>query len=135
MDIQELMDKDKSDKTLDKTDDILETEDYATFDMGSLDKVYGGLDGEVNSYLENDEYSDMSDSTEVDDNEDIDKFLAEEGVAVDDPVRMYLKDIGKIPLLDSERELYLAERIAQGDEAAKNELVEANLRLVVSIAK
>ena len=41
MDIQELMDKDKSDKTLDKTDDILETEDYATFDMGSLDKVYG----------------------------------------------------------------------------------------------
>ncbi|MBQ4605786.1 MAG: hypothetical protein IJB15_03715, partial [Clostridia bacterium] len=103
--------------------------------MGSLDKVYGGLDGEVNNYLESDEYSELSDGGDVDENEDIDKFLAEEGVAVDDPVRMYLKDIGKIPLLDSERELYLAERIAQGDEAAKNELVEANLRLVVSIAK
>ena len=135
MDIKELMDKDKTVKSLDKTDDLLETEDYATFDMGSLDKVYGGLEGEVNGYLENDEYSEMSESSDVDENEDIDKFLAEEGVAVDDPVRMYLKDIGKIPLLDSERELYLAERIAKGDEAAKNELVEANLRLVVSIAK
>ena len=132
MDIKELMDKDKTVKSLDKTDDLLETEDYATFDMGSLDKVYGGLEGEVNGYLENDEYSEMSESSDVDENEDIDKFLAE---AVDDPVRMYLKDIGKIPLLDSERELYLAERIAKGDEAAKNELVEANLRLVVSIAK
>ncbi|MEE1291752.1 MAG: RNA polymerase sigma factor RpoD, partial [Acutalibacteraceae bacterium] len=49
--------------------------------------------------------------------------------------RMYLKDIGKIPLLDPDREAYLAEKIAEGDEAAKNELVEANLRLVVSIAK
>jgi len=48
---------------------------------------------------------------------------------------MYLKDIGRIPLLTTERETYLAERIAEGDEAAKNELVEANLRLVVSIAK
>ena len=135
VDIKELMDKDKTDKALAKEDDILETEDYASFDMGSLEKVYSGLEGEVNGYLESEEYTDMSENAEVDENEDIDKFLAEEGVAVDDPVRMYLKDIGKIPLLDSERELYLAERIAQGDEAAKNELVEANLRLVVSIAK
>ncbi|MBR6709376.1 MAG: hypothetical protein IKL84_06830, partial [Clostridia bacterium] len=57
------------------------------------------------------------------------------GLAIDDPVRMYLKEIGKVPLLDADRELYLAEKMVQGDEAAKNELVEANLRLVVSIAK
>ena len=68
-----LIDKDKSAKSLEKAaDDILETEDYATFDMGSLDKVYGGLDGEVNNYLESDEYSDMSDGGDVDENEDID---------------------------------------------------------------
>lgn len=66
---------------------------------------------------------------------DIEKVLDDEGIAIDDPVRMYLKDIGRIPLLNQEREQYLSSRIADGDESAKNELVEANLRLVVSIAK
>jgi RNA polymerase primary sigma factor len=58
-----------------------------------------------------------------------------EGIAVDDPVRMYLKEIGKVPLLTAEEEIDLAKRIEQGDEAAKKRLEEANLRLVVSIAK
>ncbi len=58
-----------------------------------------------------------------------------EGVGVDDPVRMYLKEIGKVPLLSTEDEIELAKRIAEGDEEAKDKLVEANLRLVVSIAK
>ncbi len=56
-------------------------------------------------------------------------------VAVDDPVKMYLKDIGKVPLLTSEEEVALAQRILEGDEDAKRKLAEANLRLVVSIAK
>jgi len=58
-----------------------------------------------------------------------------EGVEIDDPVRMYLKEIGRIPLLSSEEEVELAKRMESGDEAAKRRLVEANLRLVVSIAK
>lgn len=58
-----------------------------------------------------------------------------EGVAIDDPVRMYLKEIGKVPLLNSEQEVELAKRIQDGDEVAKQKLAEANLRLVVSIAK
>lgn len=58
-----------------------------------------------------------------------------DGVGVDDPVRMYLKEIGKVPLLTAEEEIELAERMAQGDAAAKKRLSEANLRLVVSIAK
>lgn len=58
-----------------------------------------------------------------------------EGIATDDPVRMYLKEIGKIPLLSSEEELRLAKRMSEGDESAKEKLAEANLRLVVSIAK
>ena len=66
---------------------------------------------------------------------EIEKTLAGEGVTVDDPVRLYLKDIGSIPLLESDRELYLAERMAEGDNDAKKQLIEANLRLVVSIAK
>ena len=67
--------------------------------------------------------------------EKMEKILTQEGLAIDDPVRMYLKDIGKIPLLSPEREAYLAERISLGDKAAKDELTEANLRLVVNIAK
>ena len=66
---------------------------------------------------------------------DVDELLTNEGLSMDDPVRTYLKEIGKIPLLSTEREMYLAEQIELGDEMAKNELVEANLRLVVSIAK
>ena len=66
---------------------------------------------------------------------DMENLLSQEGLAVDDPVRMYLKDIGKIPLLSAEREAELAELMQNGNENAKNELVEANLRLVVSIAK
>lgn len=58
-----------------------------------------------------------------------------EGVNVEDPVRMYLKDIGKVPLLSAEEEIELAKRIEEGDEYAKKQLSEANLRLVVSIAK
>ena len=73
--------------------------------------------------------------TELDSLEDMDDLLTYEGLSMDDPVRTYLKEIGKIPLLSSEREMYLAEQIELGDEKAKSELVEANLRLVVSIAK
>ena len=68
-------------------------------------------------------------------NEEIENILSGDGLPVDDPVRMYLKDIGRIPLIGGEREIKLAQRLADGDETAKNELIEANLRLVVSIAK
>ncbi len=58
-----------------------------------------------------------------------------EGISIDDPVRMYLKEIGKVPLLTAEEEIDIAQRMEDGDEAARKKLVEANLRLVVSIAK
>jgi len=58
-----------------------------------------------------------------------------EGISIDDPVRMYLKEIGKVPLLTAEEEIDIAQRMENGDEAARKKLVEANLRLVVSIAK
>ncbi len=58
-----------------------------------------------------------------------------DGISIEDPVRMYLKEIGKVPLLTAEEEVELAKRMAEGDEEAKKRLAEANLRLVVSIAK
>ncbi len=147
VDVQGLIEKGKSQGSL-SNNDIMEALEYSGYDVDQIDKVYEALEGsgiEITNYIENNDDDDGSEDDgfdvvrdteeEVEDNEDIDKFLAEEGVATDDPVRMYLKDIGKIPLLDPEREAYLAERIALGDQDAKNELVEANLRLVVSIAK
>jgi RNA polymerase primary sigma factor len=66
--------------------------------------------------------------------EEIDLSLPE-GISIDDPVRMYLKEIGKVPLLSAEEEIELAKRMEKGDNEAKRRLAEANLRLVVSIAK
>lgn len=66
---------------------------------------------------------------------DIDSVQLLDGVSTEDPVRMYLKEIGTVPLLSTEEELELAKRMKEGDEAAKQKLIEANLRLVVSIAK
>ena len=86
--------------------------------------------------LESEEFKELEqDAKTFDPSENIDKLFSQEGLAIDDPVRMYLKEIGKIPLLSPERETYLAEQITLGDKAAKDELIEANLRLVVSIAK
>ncbi len=69
------------------------------------------------------------------DAEDAADLSVPDGVAIDDPVRMYLKEIGRVPLLTAEDEVELAKRIEEGDEEAKRRLAEANLRLVVSIAK
>ena len=63
------------------------------------------------------------------------EFSVPDGVSIEDPVRMYLKEIGKVPLLSADEEVELAKRVEQGDEEAKKKLAEANLRLVVSIAK
>ncbi len=97
------------------------------FDIAQVD-----IDSVSPDELENDDMKEIEqDAKSV---ENMDKLL-EGVVTIDDPVRMYLKEIGKIPLLSPERELYLAEQITLGNAAAKDELIEANLRLVVSIAK
>ena len=80
---------------------------------------------------------------EIDVPENINEEIAEiendtslgEGISIDDPVRMYLKEIGKVPLLSAQEEIELAKRMADGDQEAKQKLAEANLRLVVSVAK
>ncbi len=74
-------------------------------------------------------------SSDSDDNENDVDLSIPEGISIDDPVRMYLKEIGRVPLLSAEEEIRLAQLMEQGDEEAKRRLAEANLRLVVSIAK
>lgn len=96
-------------------------------DMGI--EVVGDKDDEI--LLEKDDI-DKDDNEEEDIKEDL---SVPKGINVDDPVRMYLKEIGKIPLLTGNEEIELAQRMQDGDEMAKRELAEANLRLVVSIAK
>ena len=103
----------------------------------------------VFEYLEGHNIDVLRITADTDDDVDIDNMIAEEeevdmenidlsvpeGVSIEDPFRMYLKEIGKVPLLSAEREIELAKRMEEGDEDAKKELAEANLRLVVSIAK
>ncbi len=117
-------------------DAALETMDY---DIDSLDKLYETLEDNGIPLPDDISSAEMSEiEHEVEHfgaGENMKQILEQEGLAVDDPVRMYLKEIGKVPLLTTEREHELAERMAVGDEDAKSELVEANLRLVVSIAK
>ena len=82
---------------------------------------------------------DDADIEKMDDEEEIEldkiDLSVPEGVSIEDPVRMYLKEIGKVSLLTADEEIELAKRMEQGDEEAKKRLAEANLRLVVSIAK
>lgn len=79
----------------------------------------------------------MENSDDIPDDEEIEKIdlSVPEGISIEDPVRMYLKEIGKVPLLTAEEEVELAQRMEEGDMEAKKKLAEANLRLVVSIAK
>ncbi|OPJ57053.1 RNA polymerase sigma factor RpoD [Alkalithermobacter paradoxus] len=84
--------------------------------------------------IDADDVDDADDTDDLVDLENLDLSLPK-GISIDDPVRMYLKEIGKIPLLSAQEEIELAKRMENGEEMAKKRLVEANLRLVVSIAK
>ena len=109
---------------------IMKTLEDIDYDISQAD-----LDNVAPDDLDGDAFKEIEKDVEAYEVEKMEKLLLQEGLAIDDPVRMYLKDIGKIPLLSPEREKYLAEQIALGSKAAKDELIEANLRLVVSIAK
>ena len=121
------------------SNEIFEIIDEADCDVEQMEKIYETLESngiEVTGYMDEDPTKITSmESLGAYETDDDDESLTAEGIIVDDPVRMYLKEIGKVELLDSDREIVLAEKMANGDEEAKNILVESNLRLVVSIAK
>ncbi len=119
--------------------EIMEALGDDDYDIEKIDKLYELLEQngvEVTDYINSPDLEEIENEVErYESAEEMEKMLAQEGLAIDDPVRMYLKEIGKVPLLDAGKEHELAERMAAGDQQAKSELVEANLRLVVSIAK
>ncbi|WP_312644322.1 RNA polymerase sigma factor RpoD [Hydrogenoanaerobacterium sp.] len=111
--------------------DVLEELD---FDVEQVDKLYDTLESHNIEIIE-----DFTAPVDVDiipgEPEELESSLASEGISIDDPVKVYLKEIGRVPLLTPEEEIDLATRMAEGDPAARKRLSEANLRLVVSIAK
>ena len=141
-DINDLIEKGKK-GTL-TTEDLEKMSEDLDYDMERIDKMYEALE-ENGITLPDDiskrEINEIQQEVEsFGAGENMERMLEQEGLAIDDPVRMYLKEIGRVPLLDADRERYLAEIMANSDneearKSAKNELVEANLRLVVSIAK
>ena len=103
-------------------------------DPEQIEKIYDSLESNGIEIIEDTE--DLSlDDLNINENSDDDAETAPDGVSIDDPVKIYLKEIGRVPLLSPDEEVDLAIRISQGDVAAKKRLSEANLRLVVSIAK
>ena len=138
LDVDDLIQKGKQGSL--STSDIDAAIEEFGYDMDKLDKLYETLeDNEIDipsdAVLDEDIEAIESEVERLGQGNNMERILAQEGLAIDDPVRMYLKEIGKVPLLTPKRERELAERMAEGDETAKDELVEANLRLVVSIAK
>jgi len=120
------------DLSTDQIDDI-----YQQFGRMGIDVVPepGEVDLEVLKKAKEDEEETAEESEEDSEEESEVDLSVPEGVGIDDPVRMYLKEIGRVPLLSAEEEIQLAKRMEAGDEEAKRRLAEANLRLVVSIAK
>ena len=135
-----------------KKQNVLEYQEISDYfkdqplDAEQMDKIFDFLEASGVDVLRITENS--ADDLMLDDDMDIDGLDDEEeveldkidlsvpeGVSIEDPVRMYLKEIGKVPLLSAEEEIELAKKMEQGDENAKKRLAEANLRLVVSIAK
>ena len=163
--IKELIRRGKARGSLTNTE-IMETLDEADIDIEQMEKLYETLENmgiEITGYMDAPDFEIENEIAQYESAEEMEKMLIQEGLAIDDPVRMYLKEIGKVQLLDSEAEMELAERMYAGKRAkdrleseaealtedeitalkkeikngvnAEKQLVESNLRLVVSIAK
>lgn len=130
--LKELLDKGKQKGMLTKKD-IEESLSELELDADQIEKLYDNLEG-MGIDIVGDIDAEIKNMTDVPD-EDLENLTIPESISVDDHVRMYLKEIGKVPLLSPKEELHYAELMAQGDQEAKKKLTEANLRLVVSIAK
>ena len=120
--------KQKGRLTTKEISDALEELDY---DVEQVDKLYDTFEAYNIEIVEDDGGESIAPAS----NEELESVLSADGISIDDPVKVYLKEIGRVPLLSAEEEVELAIRMSQGDVAAKKRLSEANLRLVVSIAK
>ena len=120
--------KQKGRLTTKEISDALEELDY---DVEQVDKLYDTFEAYNIEIVEDDGGESIAPAS----NEELESVLSADGISIDDPEKVYLKEIGRVPLLSAEEEVELAIRMSEGDVAAKKRLSEANLRLVVSIAK
>ena len=120
--------KQKGRLTTKEISDALEELDY---DVEQVDKLYDTFEAYNIEIVEDDGGESIAPAS----NEELESVLSADGISIDAPVKVYLKEIGRVPLLSAEEEVELAIRMSEGDVAAKKRLSEANLRLVVSIAK
>lgn len=139
--IKELLEKGKKQGVI-TYKEIMDALQEIELNPDQIDDIYESLAALGVDVIGDDDAAADVDSEKDDDDDDKEADEAEladvsvpAGVRMDDPVRMYLKEIGRVPLLTSDQEISLAKRMEEGDEEAKKQLVEANLRLVVSIAK
>ena len=142
--LRQLLERGKKEKKL-PSKDLIDTLEAIDADEQQTDMIYDALESEgieidvsdvVELLAKPEEMSpSMEDLQLVEEEKLVDTEELSESMSVNDPVRMYLKEIGKIPLLTVEEEQVMAQKMADGDEEAHNKMVEANLRLVVSIAK
>ena len=118
------------------TKEITDALEELDFDVDQINAFYDNCES-LNIEIVEDMNMDADLKIGMDSNltDDLEMALSTEGIAIDDPVKVYLKEIGRVPLLSTEEEIELAQRMVKGDTYAKNRLSEANLRLVVSIAK
>ena len=143
--LKEMLEYAKQKKNVLESQEVVDFFKDTELDEKKLEKIYDFLEKQgidILRFQEEKETDDLllePDDSEIEEEEEVDidsiDLAVSENVGVDDPVRMYLKEIGKVPLLSTEKEIELAKRMAEGDDEAKKELEEANLRLVVSIAK
>ena len=133
--IEALLDKGKANGRL-TTKEITDALEELDFDVDQINTFYDNCES-LNIEIVEDMNIDADLKIGLDSNmtDDLEMALSTEGIAIDDPVKIYLKEIGRVPLLTTEEEIELAQRMAKGDSYAKKRLSEANLRLVVSIAK
>ena len=129
--VDELIDRSKEKGELTYRE-VIDTLGNDALDIEQMEAVFDRFE---NADIDVVEDVDMNEIASEDISEIDPKLAAAEGIAIDDPVRMYLKEIGRVPLLSGEEEQDIAQRMADGDEEAKKQLAEANLRLVVSVAK
>ena len=132
--IESLMEQGKASGKL-STKEITDVLEELEYDVDQMEAFYDSCTS-LNIEIIEDFTIDTDDlSIPLESADDLEMSLSTEGIAIDDPVKIYLKEIGRVPLLTAEEEIELAERMAQGDPKARKRLSEANLRLVVSIAK
>lgn len=139
--LENLMEKGKTTGRL-STKDITDALEKLDYDVEQMDAFYdncAALNIEIIDDISPDETLDITSSDDESSEDSVDISISTEGISIDDPVKIYLKEIGRVPLLTAEDEIQLAEQMGSSDEEkaseARKKLAEANLRLVVSIAK